>query len=173
MCSEFSSPMRFQVFPASVDLYTPSPNPTLRWLLFSPVPSQTTLESFGSTLTAPSENEPPSSKIGAKVLPRFSVLNKPPDALATYHTLGFFGSISTSEMRPVVMSGPMERSGSPLTIAEVSPDGDCAPTTAQVAATARLKARVRFMAAHFVISADSLRLPRYQFAWTCLRMRWS
>src|SRR5215203_3888700 len=128
----------------------PSPNATLRWLLFSPVPSQTTLESFGSTFTAPSENDGYSSKIGAKVLPRFSVLNNPPDALATYHTFGFFGSISTSEMRPVVMSGPIDRSGRPLIVAGVIADGPCAPSAAQVAATATLNAKVRFMAAYSV-----------------------
>src|SRR5262245_48043482 len=125
----------------------PSPNATLRWLLFSPVPSQTTFESFGSTLTAPRENDPPSSKIGVNMFPRLSVLNNPPDALATYQTLGFFGSRSMSEMRPVVMSGPIARSGIPLIVSDVSPD--CwAPSVAQAAATARLRASVRFMAVH-------------------------
>src|SRR3954452_2872705 len=142
MCSEFSSPIRFQLFPASVDLYTPSPNPTLRWLLFSPVPSQTTFESFGSTLTAPSEYEPPSSKMAVNVLPRFSVLNSPPDALATYQTFGFRGSTSMSAIRPVVMSGPIERRDIPFSAAVVIPGGDCAFTAAHAAATVTLRRKV-------------------------------
>src|SRR6478672_11757644 len=130
----------------------PSLNATLRWLLFSPVASQTMLESFGSTLTAPREYEPPSSKIAAKWLPRSSVLNNPPDALATYQTLGFLGSNSISEMRPVVMSGPMLRSASPLTASDEIP-ADCAPSVAQAAATARLRARVRFIWRVFYLRA--------------------
>ena len=62
---------RFHVLPASVDLYTPSPKCALRWLLFSPVPSQTTFESFGSTTTQQSVKDAPSSKIGSNVMPRF------------------------------------------------------------------------------------------------------
>ena len=45
MCSESASPIFFHVLPASVDLKMPAPNATLRWLLFSPVASQTTFES--------------------------------------------------------------------------------------------------------------------------------
>ena len=77
-------------------------------MLFSPVPSQTMFESFGSTTTAPSEYDPPSSKIGVKVLPRFSVFHRLPAELATYQTLGFFGSTSMSEMRPDVRPGPID-----------------------------------------------------------------
>ena len=40
-----------QVFPSSVDLKRPSPKCALRWLKFSPVPSQTMSELFGSTTT--------------------------------------------------------------------------------------------------------------------------
>jgi hypothetical protein len=96
MCSEAASPMRVHVRPASVDLYTPSPKCALRWLVFSPDPTQTTFESFGSTTTQQSVKEPCSSKTGTKVMPRLTVFHNPPNALATYHTLGFFGSISTS-----------------------------------------------------------------------------
>ena len=53
-------------------------------------------ESFGSMATQQSVNEPPSSKIGVKVMPRFVVFHNPPNALATYQTFGFFGSICTS-----------------------------------------------------------------------------
>src|SRR5688572_11357591 len=119
MCSEFSSPMRFHVTPASVDLYTPSPKLTLRWLLFSPVPSQTMFEFLGSTVTTPSEYEPCLSKTGVNVLPRFSVFHRLPADAATYQTLGFFGSIATSEMRPDVSPGPIERNATFLKVSAV------------------------------------------------------
>ena len=64
--------------------------------------------------TQQSVKEPPLSKIGAKVMPRFSVFQSPPKALATYQMLGFFGSISTSCMRPVVRVGPMLRNSRPF-----------------------------------------------------------
>ncbi len=46
-------------------------------------------------------------------MPRFTVFQTPPNAEATYQTLGFLGSISTSTMRPVVSVGPMLRSARP------------------------------------------------------------
>ena len=47
--------MFVHVRPPSRLLYTPSPHPTLRWLVFSPVPSHITLESFGSMVATPVE----------------------------------------------------------------------------------------------------------------------
>src|SRR6185503_19889122 len=91
----------------------------------------------------------PSSKMALKLLPRFSVLNNPPEAVATYQTLGFYGSISISEIRPVVMYGPMLRRGRPLVVSAVMLP-DCAPTVAHAAATARLTINVRFMAGYSV-----------------------
>ena len=41
----------------------------------------------------------------------------------TYQTFGFFGSISTSTMRPVVSAGPMLRSWMPLRTSAVRPPG--------------------------------------------------
>src|SRR4051812_21806050 len=120
MCSECSRPMRFQVEPASVDLYTPSPKLTLRWLLFSPVPSQTIFESCGSMVTAPSEYDPYVSNTGVKVLPRFSVFQRPPTAAATYQTLGFLGSTATSDIRPDVRPGPIDLNASSLNVSGVS-----------------------------------------------------
>ena len=55
MCSEVPSPVLVQLRPPSRLLYTPSPQPTLRWLVFSPVPSQITLESVGSMAMEPVE----------------------------------------------------------------------------------------------------------------------
>ncbi len=135
MCSDFSSATRFQVLPASVDLYRPSPKWALRWLVFSPVPSHTTLESFGSTTTQQSVNEPPSSKMGANVTPRFSVFQRPPNALATYQTFGFFGSISMSCTRPVDRPGPMLLISMPLSASAVRPP-PLWPETAAVTAAA-------------------------------------
>ena len=62
---------------------------------------------------------PLSSKIGEKVMPRFVVFQRPPKAEATYQTLGFFGSISTSTTRPVVSVGPMVRSSMPFRRSDV------------------------------------------------------
>ncbi|MGA9925810.1 MAG: hypothetical protein WBQ29_20620 [Isosphaeraceae bacterium] len=58
MCSERSSPTLEKLAPPSIDLYSPSPYPTLRWLLFSPVPTQTTKWFPGSTTTQPIEYDP-------------------------------------------------------------------------------------------------------------------
>ncbi len=55
MCSECSSPVFVHEAPPLIDLYTPSPKETLRWLLFSPVPTQMTLESLGSIVMQPME----------------------------------------------------------------------------------------------------------------------
>ena len=70
-------------------------------------------ESFGSIATQHSVNDPRSSKIGANVMPRLAVFHSPPNADATYQTLGFRGSITTSWMRPVASAGPMPRSSMP------------------------------------------------------------
>src|SRR5277367_2408042 len=49
MCSDFFNPILRQVRPSSSERYTPSPQLTLRWLLFSPEPTHTTLGFFGSS----------------------------------------------------------------------------------------------------------------------------
>ena len=72
--------------------------------------------------------------MGVNVLPRFSVFHKPPDADATYHTLGFLGSMSTSETRPVVTLGPRLRNAIALNKSVLIPSvpaGACAPSAAQ------------------------------------------
>src|SRR5829696_2207428 len=63
--------------------------------------------------TQHSVNDPPLSKIGVNVEPRFVVFHRPPNAAATYQVLGFFGSIATSCTRPVWMTGPMLRKARP------------------------------------------------------------
>ncbi len=74
----------------------PSPKWALRWLVFSPVPTQTMFESLGSRTTQQSVNDPCSSKMGVKVMPRLVVYQRPPKALATYQTLRFRGSMVMS-----------------------------------------------------------------------------
>src|SRR6476619_2071437 len=114
----------------------PSPKWALRWLAFSPVPSQTTMESFGSTATQHSVKDPPLSKTGVKVVPRLVVFHRPPNAVATYHVLGDLGSIAMSCTRPVEIAGPMLRNSRPLSTSAVSrSDGACPPRIATVAAT--------------------------------------
>jgi hypothetical protein len=72
-----------QVRPPSVDRYTPSPYDTLRWLLFSPVPTQTVMGSLGSRVMQPIEYEPWLSKIGVHTVPAVVVFQTPPEATAT------------------------------------------------------------------------------------------
>ena len=91
----------------------PSPKCALRWLWFSPVPNQSTSESFGSITTQHRLNDGPLSKMGENDTPRFSVFHNPPNAEATYQTLVFRGSISTSAIRPVTNPGPIERQAMP------------------------------------------------------------
>src|SRR5262245_37374703 len=91
MCSDLSSPTRFQDLPASVDLYNPVPKCALRWLLFSPVPSQMTFESLGSTTTQQREKastSPMRGKTSSKLMPRFAVFHNPPNAEAMYQVFG-------------------------------------------------------------------------------------
>src|SRR4051812_10442791 len=92
----------------------PSPKCALRWLAFSPVPSHTMFEFFGSTTTQQSVKDPPSSKTGVNVVPRLVVFQRPPNAVATYHVFGDLGSIAMSWTRPVWIAGPMLRNSSPF-----------------------------------------------------------
>src|ERR1700678_3689437 len=87
---------------------------------FSPVPSQTMSEFFGSTTTTPSEYDPPSSKMGAQLSPRLLVFHNPPDAVAAYHTLRLCGSTATSAMRPDEKTPEIFRTGKPATSSAVS-----------------------------------------------------
>src|SRR6185503_15336074 len=96
------------------------PNIAARGFEFSPVPSQTTLEFFGSTFTQQRLNDPPRSNTGVKSRPRFSDFHKPPAAVATQYTFGFFGSTSMSATRPVVSDGPMLRRAKPSKTSAVS-----------------------------------------------------
>jgi hypothetical protein len=124
MCSLALSPMLFHVLPPSSERYTPSPQPTLRWLLFSPEPTHTVSGRDGASVTQPMLAVPCSSKIGVNDVPAFVVFHTPPYADATYHTVLSRGSTARSTTRPDVTAGPMERNLSPPNVeADSLPSG--------------------------------------------------
>src|ERR1051326_3664214 len=118
MCSEVFRPTFRQVLPPSSDLYRPLPYETLRWLLFSPVPTQTVRGFFGSSTIAPIEYEPSRSKTGVQVFPLLMVLHTPPDADATKYFAALFGSTAKPITRPDVKAGPIERNRNPLKVGD-------------------------------------------------------
>ena len=61
----------------------PPPHELLCRLLFSPVPTQTTLASFGAMATSPMETTSWSLKRDSQVVPWFIVFQRPPVAVAT------------------------------------------------------------------------------------------
>src|SRR5262245_5510545 len=109
MCSEVFSPTFFHVLPPSSDRKRPLPYDTLRWLLFSPVPTQTVSGFFGSSAIAPIEYEASRSKTDVQVIPSFTVFQTPPEADATKKWEGLFGSTANPMTRPDVNAGPSER----------------------------------------------------------------
>src|SRR5437899_13084916 len=109
MCSEVFKPTFFHVLPPSSERYSPLPYETLRWLLFSPVPTQTVSGFFGSSAMAPIEYEPSRSKTGVHVVPSFTVFQTPPDAEATKKHEGLFASTANPLTRPEVHARPSER----------------------------------------------------------------
>src|SRR5689334_11430601 len=114
MCSDSLRPMFAHVLPPSMDLYTPSPNDTERWALFSPVPTQTMFELAESITTVPIEYDPSLSNTGVQVVPALVVFHTPPDATATYHVFLSRGCTAMSATRPEVSAGPIERNRNPL-----------------------------------------------------------
>src|SRR5512145_711727 len=58
---------------------------------------------------APVENEPSPSKTGVNERPALTDFHTPPAAVATYQIFLLVGSTATSEMRPDVSAGPMDR----------------------------------------------------------------
>src|ERR1700694_4583226 len=85
---DFFSPMFFHDLPPSIDLCTPSPYETELRGLFSPVPTQTMFLSDGATHTSPIETVASLSNWCTNVIPLFSVLSRPPLAVATQYTQG-------------------------------------------------------------------------------------
>src|SRR3989441_3082196 len=104
-----SSPVFFQIFPPSSDLYAPSPQDELCRLLGSPVPTHTTEESDGAIAMSPIVDTPSLSNTGSQVVPLFVVFHTPPDAVPTYTMFGLLSTTAKSSMRPPITAGPISR----------------------------------------------------------------
>src|SRR5262245_28950128 len=95
-------------------------------------------------------------------MPRLVVFQRPPNADATNQTLGFFGSISTSWIRPVASAGPRLLNSIPFKVCESSPPPSC-PDIETVAAmvTAADTTSILFMesAPKLLRGASPLGLP--------------
>src|SRR5947199_6147089 len=109
MCRVASSPIFFQVFPPSTDLYAPSPQEEL-WRLFgSPVPTHTIEGSDGAIAMSPIVDTPSLSNIGSHVVPLLVVFQTPPEAVPTYTMFGLLSTTAKSSMRPPIVAGPISR----------------------------------------------------------------
>src|SRR5258708_3650565 len=109
MCRVAWSPIFFQVFPPSSDLYAPSPQEEL-WRLFgSPVPTHTIDGSDGAIAMSPIVETPSLSKIGSHVVPLLVVFHTPPEAVPTYTIFGLLSTTAKSSMRPPMVAGPISR----------------------------------------------------------------
>src|SRR6266851_7697127 len=104
-----SSPIFFQVFAPSSDLYAPSPQDELCRLLGSPVPTHTTEESDGAIAMSPIVDTLPLSNTDSQVVPLFVVFQTPPDAVPTYTMFGLLSTTAKSSMRPPIVAGPISR----------------------------------------------------------------
>src|SRR5436189_2695899 len=109
ICRVASSPIFFQVFPPSSDLYAPSPQEELCRLLGSPVPTQTIDGSDGAIAISPIVDTPSLSKIGSQVVPLLVVFHTPPEAVPTYTMFGLLSTTAKSSMRPPIVAGPISR----------------------------------------------------------------
>src|SRR6202165_22549 len=104
-----SSPIFFQVFPPSSDLYAPSPQEELCRLFGSPVPTQTTEGSDCAIAMSPIVDTLSLSNIGSHVVPLFVVFHTPPEAVPTYTMFGLLSTTAKSSMRPPIVAGPISR----------------------------------------------------------------
>src|SRR5882757_6877198 len=109
MCRVASSPIPFQVFPPSSDLYAPSPQDELCRLLGSPVPTHTTAGSDGAMAISPMVETLSLSNIGSQVVPLFVVFHTPPEAVPTYSMFGVLSTTEKSSIRPPIVAGPSSR----------------------------------------------------------------
>src|SRR5258708_4309701 len=116
MCRVASSPIFFQVFPPSSDLYAPSPQEELWRLLGSPVPTHTTEGSDGAIAMSPIVDTLSLSNIGSQVVPLFIVFHTPPAAVPTYTMFGLLSTTARSSMRPPIVAGPISRNSIFLTL---------------------------------------------------------
>src|SRR5256886_2742148 len=104
-----SSPIFFQVFPLSSDLYAPSPQEELCRLFGWPVPTHTTEGSDGAIAMSPIVDTLSLSNIGSHVVPLLVVFHTPPEAVPTYTMFGLLSTTAKSSMRPPMTAGPISR----------------------------------------------------------------
>src|SRR5260370_2262805 len=104
-----SSPIFFQVFPPSSDLYAPSPQEELCRLLGSPVPTHTTDQSDGAIAMSPIVDTLSFSNTRSHVVPLFVVFHTPPAAVPTYPIFGFLSTTAKSSIPPPVDPWPIPR----------------------------------------------------------------
>src|SRR5437660_5447235 len=116
ICRVASSPIFFQVFPPSRDLYAPSPQEEL-WRLFgSPVPTHTTAGSDAAIAISPIVDTPSLSNTGSQVVPLLVVFQTPPEAVPTYTMFGLLSTTAKSSMRPPIVAGPISRNSRALNL---------------------------------------------------------
>src|SRR6266852_168236 len=110
MCRVASSPILFQVFPPSSDLYAPSPHDELCRLFGSPDPTHTTEGSDGAIAMSPIVETASLSNTGVHVVPLLVVFQTPPEATPTNTMFGLLSTTAKSSMRPPITAGPISRS---------------------------------------------------------------
>src|SRR5216683_8100069 len=127
-----SSPIFFQLFPPSSDLYVPSPQDELCRLLGSPVPTHTMEGSDGAIAMSPIVDTLSLSNTDSHDVPLFVVFQTPPDAVPTYTMFGLLSTTAKSSMRPPIVAGPISRNSRFLNLSAGfgwSPGADCALIT--------------------------------------------
>src|SRR6266849_10897795 len=117
---DFSSPVRFQVSPPSVDLKMPQPGEIVLRESSSPVPAQTWVVSLGAMASSPIETQRSLSKTGRNVVPALVVFQIPPAAAATKKVRDGLGMPATLDTRPAMFAGPMLRQRNPASSVESS-----------------------------------------------------
>src|ERR1700676_607719 len=132
MCRVASSPIFFQVFPPSSDLYAPSPHEELCLLFGSPVPTHTTAGSDGAIAMSPIVDTLSLSNTGSHVVPLFVVFQTPPEAVPAYTMFGLLSTTPKSSIRPPITAGPISRNSKFFSLS-VGFDWPTVPTGARIA----------------------------------------
>src|SRR3989442_15649995 len=101
----FSSPVRFQVSPPSVDLKMPQPGEIVLRESSSPVPAHTCVVSDGAIATSPIDTHFSLSKTGRNVVPALVVIQMQPAAVATKNVFDGVGMPVWLEKRPIMFAG--------------------------------------------------------------------
>src|SRR3989449_1812855 len=114
----FSSPVRFQVSPPSVDLKMPQPGEIVLRESSSPVPAHTCIVSDGAIASSPIDTHFSLSNTGRNVVPALVVFQIPPAAAATKKVRDGLGMPVTLDTRPAMFAGPMLRQRNPASSVE-------------------------------------------------------